>query len=80
MFAVLSLLDTYSGDDHGVARRGRVWCHKDGAPVAGLDETLEDFTTPHTRAIYYNTPQNQGTSSLAQRQTNSGAFAQKNMT
>ena len=25
---------------------------------AGLTKTLEDFTTPHTRAIYYNTPQN----------------------
>jgi aspartate/methionine/tyrosine aminotransferase len=25
---------------------------------AGLTKTLEDFTTPNTRAIYYNTPQN----------------------
>jgi aspartate aminotransferase len=28
------------------------------ARSAGLTRTLEDFTTPHTRAIYYNTPQN----------------------
>jgi aspartate/methionine/tyrosine aminotransferase len=28
------------------------------ARSAGLTQTLEDFTTPHTRAIYYNTPQN----------------------
>ncbi|HTZ60963.1 MAG TPA: aminotransferase class I/II-fold pyridoxal phosphate-dependent enzyme [Acidobacteriaceae bacterium] len=28
------------------------------ARSAGLSKTLEDFTTPHTRAIYYNTPQN----------------------
>src|ERR1700753_3388869 len=28
------------------------------ARSAGLTNTLEDFTTPHTRAIYYNTPQN----------------------
>jgi aspartate aminotransferase len=28
------------------------------ARSAGLTKTLEDFTTPHTRAIYYNTPQN----------------------
>jgi aspartate/methionine/tyrosine aminotransferase len=28
------------------------------ARSAGLAQTLEDFATPHTRAIYYNTPQN----------------------
>jgi aspartate aminotransferase len=28
------------------------------ARSAGLTRTLEDFTTPNTRAIYYNTPQN----------------------
>ena len=28
------------------------------ARSAGLTSTLEDFTTTHTRAIYYNTPQN----------------------
>ena len=28
------------------------------ARSSGLTRTLEDFTTPHTRAIYYNTPQN----------------------
>jgi aspartate aminotransferase len=28
------------------------------ARSAGLTRTLEDFTTAHTRAIYYNTPQN----------------------
>jgi aspartate/methionine/tyrosine aminotransferase len=28
------------------------------ARSAGLTRTLEDFATPHTRAIYYNTPQN----------------------
>jgi aspartate aminotransferase len=28
------------------------------ARSTGLTRTLEDFTTPHTRAIYYNTPQN----------------------
>lgn len=28
------------------------------ARSAGLTKTLEDFATPHTRAIYYNTPQN----------------------
>src|ERR1700749_1087383 len=28
------------------------------ARSAGLTQTLEDFTTPNTRAIYYNTPQN----------------------
>ena len=28
------------------------------ARTAGLKQTLETFSTPHTRAIYYNTPQN----------------------
>lgn len=30
----------------------------DGARRKGIRATLEQFTTPHTRAIYYNTPQN----------------------
>jgi aspartate/methionine/tyrosine aminotransferase len=45
---------------------------------AGLTRTLEDFTTPHTRAIYYNTPQNPtGTVFSRQEAEEVAAFAIK---
>ena len=34
------------------------WCPTTTARRTGLTKTLEQFSTPHTRAIYYNTPQN----------------------
>jgi aspartate aminotransferase len=48
------------------------------ARSAGLTRTLEDFTTPHTRAIYYNTPQNPtGTVFTRAEAEEVAAFAQK---
>ncbi len=48
------------------------------ARSAGLTRTLEDFTTPHTRAIYYNTPQNPtGTVFSRAEAEEVAAFAQK---
>jgi aspartate aminotransferase len=48
------------------------------ARSAGLTQTLEDFTTPHTRAIYYNTPQNPtGTVFTRAEAEEVAAFAQK---
>src|ERR1700760_1555929 len=48
------------------------------ARSAGLTRTLEDFTTPHTRAIYYNTPQNPtGTVFTRGEAEEVAAFAQK---
>ena len=48
------------------------------ARSAGLTQTLEDFTTPHTRAIYYNTPQNPtGTVFSRAEAEEVAAFAQK---
>lgn len=48
------------------------------ARSAGLTRTLEDFTTPHTRAIYYNTPQNpSGTVFSREEAEEVAAFAQK---
>jgi aspartate/methionine/tyrosine aminotransferase len=48
------------------------------ARSAGLTRTLEDFTTPHTRAIYYNTPQNPtGTVFSRQEAEEVAAFAIK---
>jgi aspartate aminotransferase len=48
------------------------------ARSAGLTQTLEDFTTPHTRAIYYNTPQNPtGTVFTRGEAEEVAAFAQK---
>lgn len=48
------------------------------ARSSGLTRTLEDFTTPHTRAIYYNTPQNPtGTVFSRADAEEVAAFAQK---
>jgi aspartate/methionine/tyrosine aminotransferase len=48
------------------------------ARSAGLTRTLEDFTTPHTRAIYYNTPQNPTGTVFSRREAEEvAAFAQK---
>jgi aspartate aminotransferase len=48
------------------------------ARSAGLTKTLEDFTTPHTRAIYYNTPQNPSGTVFSRAEAEEvAAFAQK---
>jgi aspartate/methionine/tyrosine aminotransferase len=48
------------------------------ARSAGLTQTLEDFTTPHTRAIYYNTPQNPTGTVFSRREAEEvAAFASK---
>ena len=48
------------------------------ARSAGLTRTLEDFTTPHTRAIYYNTPQNPAGTVFSRGEAEEvAAFAQK---
>src|ERR1700744_699582 len=48
------------------------------ARSAGLTRTLKDFATPHTRAIYYNTPQNPaGTVFSRQEAEEVAAFAMK---
>ena len=48
------------------------------ARSAGLTRTLEDFTTPHTRAIYYNTPQNPSGTVFSRAEAEEvAAFAQK---
>jgi aspartate aminotransferase len=48
------------------------------ARSAGLTRTLEDFTTAHTRAIYYNTPQNPSGTVFSRAEAEEvAAFAQK---
>src|SRR5580692_7342308 len=48
------------------------------ARSAGLTKTLEEFSTPHTRAIYYNTPQNpSGTVFSRSEAEEVAAFAKK---
>jgi aspartate/methionine/tyrosine aminotransferase len=48
------------------------------ARSSGLTRTLEDFTTPNTRAIYYNTPQNPSGTVFSRAEAEEvAAFAQK---